>query len=994
MKTTETTLGRNMRYLFLVLLCLSFAAWPSSRTAQAKDASSAVAAAVEGMAELYPEGGAEPGPIEKDTIIQPWDSVSTLEKGKLLLRWDNGLIVSMGELSSILYASDEEGSPDRQDIQIMEGILRVSPDKPTEGRPQQYSIETPLASIVPKNPNEFVDFIVEVYPPIRTVVTVISGEVVIADPKGAGWKEKTVAACQSVSIEEGKGGPVIQSSEVANLQRLIQASTIEGTLQAELDQCGGRGYAETEPSYERYIPPDDYYVDYVDYWDSYPYDDIRFIRRYGDMCVILLPGIGYFHIPVPVYPGWVFDPHAFEVYCRHAFLRRALFHDRNRFHDLRMRRRELFNMMHVAQRTGQVSLLRKLQRDLDLLNTRTDLASRRIRRMQQRDARFEQQIGKLGKRLPKGANLRQAITASLASRQNLKAADSFREKLQNDMRLQDRLAAVSRNELAKVRAQIAGEKDPAKRMALRAQMAGIRANLSAGRVPIPQGDRDLRGLMTKLEKDKNLKHQEEIRARMLKDLQRNRQAQLDPAVTPKEIRALKKDVDRLSNPGTRQVLDRRLNEVERSFQTREQFEKQRDQMERLAERAAKETDPAKRNHLLESMRGLAKPLGVAGAAAIPGYMHLQQQRRLERQLAGEKNKEKRSSIQRTLEDLKKKRPEAGNHLAPLIPGRSEAARKLDAQREQMERQLRQQIQDSGRRRDHKLRNEQQKVEDRLRRDQRGGRGPESDRRSMRDIRDQRERARDIQEQQRLEDRRRDAEKRARDEKERARRRDEDRKKQDLQHRQELRSQQERDRKAADMRKHRQEEQKSQAERMPREQQRQQQLRNQQEHERKASEMRRRQQEEQKNQAERMRKEQQRQQEHERKASEVRRRQQEEQKNQAERMRKEQQRQQQLRNQQERERKASEMRRRQQEEQRNQAERMRREQQRQQQLRNQQERERKASEMRRRQQEEQRNQAERARREQMQRQQNQRQQMQRQMRIPQHGDPRKRDKDKH
>ena len=113
--------------IFLAMLCLLAMPWLSPSTAQAAARVGAVVGAIEGEAEVSGDTGQEIQKLASGSAVNPGDAVSTEEKGKLLLRWDSGLMGSLGEFSSILVLPEDVGGP-ATNIQMTDGIFRLSVD--------------------------------------------------------------------------------------------------------------------------------------------------------------------------------------------------------------------------------------------------------------------------------------------------------------------------------------------------------------------------------------------------------------------------------------------------------------------------------------------------------------------------------------------------------------------------------------------------------------------------------------------------------------------------------------------------------------------------------------------------------------------------------------------------------------------------------------------------------------------------------------------------
>ncbi len=351
--------------IFVAMLCLSAMPWLSPASVKAAPPASAVVGAIEGQAEVSGDTGQELKKLDAGNPVNPGDAVTTEEKTRLLLRWDSGLMGALGEFSSILLLPEQAGGP-ATDIQIADGILRLVLDRPGVTPPVPYSVTTAVASIQPESYDQPVDFIVESYDSTATVVTVVAGRVKVRNLTVTSSQEQTVSSCQNIYIEAGKDKPDILSVSPEDLRRLADASTITGSIAANFDACSAAastlppppteapmapppsGYAvppeeEMPPSYGYAYPSmPDYNVEDWDVEDIYPYPEIRVMPPPGPggEFVVIIPGIGSFYVPMPVYDGWVFDPTIVQVYAETAFFERAIFFDRHYLRDCWLRQRE------------------------------------------------------------------------------------------------------------------------------------------------------------------------------------------------------------------------------------------------------------------------------------------------------------------------------------------------------------------------------------------------------------------------------------------------------------------------------------------------------------------------------------------------------------------------------------------------------------------------------------------------------------------------------
>jgi uncharacterized protein YjbI with pentapeptide repeats len=667
---------RNIKLvIFITILCFSAIPWLFPSAASAATATGATVAAIDGRAEVSPDTGEEMKKLDLGSAINPGDAVSTEQKSKLLLRWDSGLAASLGEFSSILLLPENAGGP-ATDIQMADGILRLSMNPQSGSRPLPYSVTTAVASIEPESYDQPVDFIVESYDPTSTVITVLAGRVKVKNLTVSPAQEQIVAACQNLYLETGKGKPEALSVPPEDLRRLADASTITGTIAANFDACGTVSTAPPPPGYvippEEEVPPSygyaypsmpDYYVEDWDVEDIYPYPEIRVIPPPvpGGEIVVIIPGIGSFYVDFPTYDGWVFDPGIVQIYAGTVFLERVIFFDHRYLRDCWLRQRELRNLMYLAQATGNRHLLMDARRDLDYLNVRANWAARRIHRLEGRVAAMQGEQRKFAGRLPRGLNLHDAISNSFNSPRNLPVVRNLQNRVRTELNVQSQLANVAGKEVAGLRARVAQERDPAKRLALRSDLDRMRADLAAGRLPLSKKQKDVQNLVKTLAQERDVDKRQKLENQLLGQLKKSGGPLPAGVLSPDKLTALKQDLAKYPNAARRQDLEKRFAEVQQAADVRRQEEANTHRIEEITAQASKEKNPQKQRDLLGQMNQLMKSPATLGAAGIgaAGMQLLRQRQNLEQQLQGERDKQKQETLRRSLEELKKKEAEAG-----------------------------------------------------------------------------------------------------------------------------------------------------------------------------------------------------------------------------------------------------------------------------------------------------------------------------------------------
>jgi hypothetical protein len=717
----NTMTGSNSKCLaalaLTAALSITFWSFPTASISQGSATPSGTVAAIQGEGQVILEDQEQEKQLQTGDIVQAWNAITSGENSRVYLQWDSGVATSLGDFSSIFLSPEQTPTGETNLFQIIEGIVRVTAG-PFKGSVERYSVATPVALIEPTSPEQ-TDFIVEVYDPSTTVLTVLAGSLKVTNVSTGESTIQTVSGCQSVYIEQAKTPLEVVPSSSDGVGKLIGQTTIPGTVAEAADPCavaGGVQPAPPAPSYVETMPPPadvyppEYYVQDWDEYDYYPYDEITVLPpRPGVGCVIMVPGIGEYVIPLSYFGDWIYDPGLVAVWARRFFLERVAYYDWDYLRDLRARKRHLQHLMYLAQLGRNPELLHQARRELDSLNLRSNWLQARLHRLEGRVAGLQSQERNLTGRLPRGLNLDNAMTQSFTSRENLQLVDRLQRKLKTDLDVQNRLVNIAGNDLTGLRSQLAREKDPQKRLALRNGLTRFRNEVAEGKLPISPKQSDLRNLVTQLSKEKNPASQEQIQKQLLGRLDRTEAARMPEALDPKQLAALKQDLSKFRNPGRQRELENQFNQLQQSVQMRNEAEINKRKAEELVSQAAVEKNPEKQNELIGKLHDLSTPLAIiGGAAAGAGAMKLLQQRQqhLEQQVIGEKDREKKAVLQQSLEELKKRqselqkqgpiKPQELQRVPTLEPQRKPELRKQDQlelrKKEQEERFLQQQQQ--------------------------------------------------------------------------------------------------------------------------------------------------------------------------------------------------------------------------------------------------------------------------------------------------------------
>jgi hypothetical protein len=590
------------------ILLIMFSGFANAQDAELR----ATVESLQGTAQAFT--GEEPTQEELRTgsLVRPWDSISVGEKSKLLLSWKNGLLGSIGELSDISLASGEMENREVPSIEITDGIFRFTTQ---QDRVPFFSVNTPLVSIYPAT-NEPVDFSVEVYTPESTLVTVLRGTVALKKLNG---EEIAVPSCHNILIEEGKDASDLVAIQPDDIKRLVEATTIPGTVVADLGQCGIPSAAEAVPV----GPPQaaiaaDYYVeDWGPVEDEYPFYDVSVLPPASPDAdyIAVIPGIGRFVMDIP----FAVDPAIVAVYIQEVFFQRGVFFCRDYLAGLRLRQRELARLLYLARMTGNVNLLRQTQRRLDDLTIRTNWAARNVNRLDHRLAGLRRQQGDLSARLPRGADLSGVISASLKSPSNSAADRKFQDRLRSDINVQTRLANMAGQEMGSLRQRIANEPNLGKRLAMRQELSRIHGDVASGKALIPRNQAQVDTLVKQLVKTRDPDKRGQLENQLAGQLKGYETPESGDFAT-KELASVRQDLNKIPNQQGREVFQKRAAALEQSIDARRQAEsnteKTQKNIEDLSKQVATERNPEKRNELVGRLKDLTKSLSAAGPGSL------------------------------------------------------------------------------------------------------------------------------------------------------------------------------------------------------------------------------------------------------------------------------------------------------------------------------------------------------------------------------------------
>ncbi len=686
---TEIKMSPRMKWAIVIALVCFIMTGPTPPGSQAADALRAAVQAVQGDAAVTVNLDQEPLKLAVGKMVDAWNTVSTSEHSKLFLKWETGLLNSLGGSSSIFLASRETERGPVDTIEMTEGLLRVTQQgKGNAGTP--YMVVTPAASIEPANLDEPVDFIIEVYVPATAAITVISGNVKVKNLTLNQPTETVLTACQTVYVEQGKSKLEVLSSSAEDLGRQVEGTTIPGTIVANLDNCPAAPQQRVEAPRVSSGPR---YSDYeFEDWgsnDIYPYDDMRVLQPgRGSGVMVDLPGIGRWLIPIAAFSGWRYDPQIIDNYSRHVILDQMIYGDRYYLEDLRLQQQQFRDMIYLAQVSGNRDTLWDAQRQLANVNIQEQWTTMRLNRLESTMTGLEQEQLKFTQKLPQGTKLFQAVSDSFNSASNLKTVQNFRNKMQTDRNVQNQLAGLAGKELTDMRSRVAQERDPQKRMALRNELTRINDDTAQGKLPILAKQPQVKKIVEKLAKEQEPKKVQNLQ-NQLGRLTKNETPRTSELLSPDTLTSLKQGLTKFPNAQKRNDLEVRVGQLQQSVDQRKLAESNREKIHSITTQAAKQGDTGKREALLGQLKELEK---TQSAGPSNRLNLLGQRQNLETQLSLEQDKQKRANLEKALEDHRKKQTDLMSHKPEQrkqpesLRGQQEVPQKAAESQKKVERQ--------------------------------------------------------------------------------------------------------------------------------------------------------------------------------------------------------------------------------------------------------------------------------------------------------------------
>ena len=208
---------------------------------------------IQGTAAVKRAGAVSATPIRERDPVYLEDILETQMDSKAWWRWSapgadarpagsspNISDASLGMDSSLQFLlSERDDASTSFSAAVDVGIVRFIKKLVETSPPSMFNIVSSTASIDVVPTERAADFIVEVVegPTLRTIVTVIWGEVRVRNVSEKLTRERTVRSCQTVTVEQDKDPSPVMGVPEATLRELIRRTTIPNTLPEDVPAC-------------------------------------------------------------------------------------------------------------------------------------------------------------------------------------------------------------------------------------------------------------------------------------------------------------------------------------------------------------------------------------------------------------------------------------------------------------------------------------------------------------------------------------------------------------------------------------------------------------------------------------------------------------------------------------------------------------------------------------------------------------------------------------
>ena len=245
---------------WVVLLCVGFLtlgcfgppeAWGAERPSDSQQIGAVKR--IQGTAAVKRAGAVSATPIRERDPVYLEDILETQMDSKAWWRWSapgadarpagsspdisDASLGMDSSLQFLFFERDQASTSFSAAVDV--GIVRFIKKLVKLHRHLSFNIVSPTASIEVVPTRRAADFTVEVLegPTLRTVVTVIWGEVRVRNVSDKLTQERTVRSCQTVTVEQDKEPSPVRGVPEATLRELIRRTTIPNTLPEDVPAC-------------------------------------------------------------------------------------------------------------------------------------------------------------------------------------------------------------------------------------------------------------------------------------------------------------------------------------------------------------------------------------------------------------------------------------------------------------------------------------------------------------------------------------------------------------------------------------------------------------------------------------------------------------------------------------------------------------------------------------------------------------------------------------
>ncbi|MFH0824913.1 MAG: hypothetical protein V2B18_19340, partial [Pseudomonadota bacterium] len=278
-------------------------------------------------------------------------------------------------------------------------------------------------------------------------------------------------------------------------------------------------------------------------------------------------------------------PDFVEVIVRQVFLDRVMHHDRFYMAEMQARRMELERAAYLASAAGNFGLLQSTRREMDDLRLRQGWVQTRMGRYEAETARLKGRSHGFPGGTNSATGLYKGISSALLTHENAGAQADFQRHIKKQVELQSQFAGVVGGRVGEIRADMAAAKSPQERLAFRKNLDDVMTQLSAGKGFIPEKDRKLGSLVSKLAAEKDPERAEKLRDELRTDMGRLPVKRDRDHMGSEQLVKLTGGLSRVADPAKRMDFEKQAKELQESIQKRKEIQESKAKLDTLAERA-------------------------------------------------------------------------------------------------------------------------------------------------------------------------------------------------------------------------------------------------------------------------------------------------------------------------------------------------------------------------------------------------------------------------